>query len=157
MKAWNNIMYDWGCGFFSEFPVSGAPSDVAVYNNTIINSDMWGSTWAVTRRDVSSLSTTWFRILWIQLLLPGVLPLTYSATNLSQMRHRLQAALRNKTVTFVGAPNYHLGLADTNAKDQGTNLSADPVLAVVDDIDGSCADRARLGHRRRRAQRRPRR
>ena len=59
-----------------------------------------------------------------------------SATNLSQDATSPQVALRSKLVTFVGAPNYHLNAADVNAKDQGTDLSADPNLVVFDDIDG---------------------
>ena len=38
LRAWNNIMYDWGGGFFTEYPVTN-PSNVTLYNNTIINSD----------------------------------------------------------------------------------------------------------------------
>ena len=67
--------------------------------------------------------------------------LDYSSTNLSQDASAPAAAGGggapvNGVVAFVGAPDYHLNPGDTSAKDRGTNLSADPVLAVLDDIDG---------------------
>ena len=135
LKAWNNIMYDWGCGVISEFPVASGPSDVALYNNTIINSDNVGidlvghtsGTYRVVNNLVQDASGFNYDF-------GGTVD--YSAANLSQDATSPQAALRNKTVTFVGGADFHLSVADTNAKDQGTSLSADAVLAVVDDIDG---------------------
>ena len=60
----------------------------------------------------------------------------YSATNLSSDATSPQVALRSKTVSFVGAADFHLSPVDVEAKNQGTDLSADPVLAVLNDIDG---------------------
>ena len=138
LRAWNNIMYDWGSGFFSEYPVTN-PSNVTLYNNTIINSDDVGidlgghasGTYRLANNLVQDASG------FNYYFAAGVLPLTYSANNLSNDATSPDgAAFQNKTVTFVGAPNYHLSLADTSAKDQGASLAADPVLAVYDDIDG---------------------
>lgn len=46
---------------------------------------------------------------------------------------------QNQTVTFVDAANwdYHLGGADTNAKDQGTSLAADGAWPFTTDGDGA--------------------
>ena len=138
LKVWNNIMYDWGGGVFSEYPVSN-PSNVTIYNNTIINSDDVGidlgghasGTYRLANNLVQDSSG------FNYYFAGGVLPLTYSATNLSQDATSPDgAAFQNKTVTFVGAADFHLSAADVNAKDLGTNLSTDPVLAVLDDIDG---------------------
>ena len=40
VKAWNNIMYNWGAGFFQRIYLCS--SSVTLYNNTIINSDNVG-------------------------------------------------------------------------------------------------------------------
>jgi hypothetical protein len=133
LRAWNNVMYGWGSGIFSEFPVSN-PSNVTVYNNTIVGSDDAGiafaghasGTYRVANNLVQGAATNY----------SFGTALDYSATNLSQDATSPQVGLRSRTVAFVGAPNYHLSAADTMAKDQGTDLSADPVLAVYDDIDG---------------------
>jgi hypothetical protein len=133
LRAWNNVMYGWGSGIFSEYPVSN-PSNVTVYNNTVINSDNVGVSLAghasgayrVANNLVQGAATNYYFGTAVD----------YSATNLSQDATSPQVALRSRTVTFVGAPNYHLSAADTNAKDQGTNLGTDPVLAFFDDVDG---------------------
>jgi len=73
----------------------------------------------------------------INYLLGGV-TLDYSATNLSQDNNSPDVPFRNRTVSFVDAGNkdYHLAVGDTNAKDQGTNLSSDINLAFSDDFEG---------------------
>ena len=135
LKAWNNVMYNWGAGIHSEVPISN-PSDAIIYNNTIVNSDVVGirlaghasGTYRLANNVVQGLGTN-SNYEWTTL--------DYSATNLSRDASSPNgASFQNKTVTFVGAPNYHLAPGDINAKNLGTNLSADPVLAVLDDIDG---------------------
>jgi hypothetical protein len=46
--------------------------------------------------------------------------------------------LANRTFSFVDPPggDFHLTSGDAGARDQGTDLSADPDLAFSDDIDG---------------------
>ena len=137
LKAWNNIIYDFAAGFSSEWLTSGT---VVLYNNTIINPAYIGiypqGDAAVNFRLANNLiqgSSTWGNY-YLSDLVGGA---DYSATNLSEDDTSPQSALRNKTVTFVGAADFHLDSSDTNAKDQGTDLSSDPDLAFSDDIDGN--------------------
>jgi hypothetical protein len=136
VKAWNNIMYNWGAGFFCDY--ASTSSGVTLYNNTVINSDNVGidlgghasGSYRLANNLVQGAATNYF-------FAAGVLPLTYSATNLSQDATSPNgASFQNKTVTFVGATDFHLASSDTNAKDQGTSLSSDPSVAFSDDIDG---------------------
>jgi hypothetical protein len=55
--------------------------------------------------------------------------------NLSKDANSPDASYRSKTVTFVGAPDYHLGSSDTNAKDAGADLSG-VTEGFSTDIDG---------------------
>ena len=134
LKAWNNVIYDWGTGIKSEYALT--TDTVILYNNTIINNNIAGiqlvdhpaGTYRLANNLVQGAATNYGG--------PGMSNLDYSAGNLSQDTTSPQVPLRSKVVTFVGAPDYHLNVADANAKDQGTTLSADPFLAVFDDIDG---------------------
>ncbi len=134
VKAWNNIMYNWGAGFFSEYTSSS--SGVTLYNNTVVSSDNVGieldghasGSFRLANNLVQGAATNYY-------FAAGV-TLDYSATNLSQDATSPQTSLRNKTVSFAGAADYHLASGDTNAKDQGTSLSSDPNLPFSDDIDG---------------------
>ena len=135
VKAWNNIMYSWGAGFFHDYTSSS--SSVSLYNNTVVNSDNVGidfgghasGSYRLANNLVQGAATNFFFAAGVNL--------DYSATNLSQDATSPQPALRSKTVSFVDAGNkdYHLASGDTNAKDQGTTLSADSSLAFSDDID----------------------
>jgi hypothetical protein len=143
LQAWNNIMYGWGVGFSGEYIAAGG---YTAYNNTIIvgpgeyagfeiQADNAGATLALANNLVQGTGTS-----GNYSLLGGSTP-DYSSTNLSQDPTAPAAAggggaaLPGRTVTFVGAADYHLSLADTAAKDAGTNLASGPLLAVVDDVD----------------------
>ena len=145
LKVSNNILYKWGVGFMFGYTAS---AQVYFYNNTIVyDSTGWAGLWynfnnagvyfALANNIVQGTGTQSGGQDGFNYMAGGGNEIPdYAVTNLSSDATSPNAALQNKTVTFVGAPNYHLGPADTNAKDQGTNLSADPVLAIVDDIDG---------------------
>ena len=137
LKAWNNIIYGFGSGIASEYINFGGT--YALYNNTIPNYSDVG----IYFQGFAAGNYRWANNLvqglggqgnyrTADLQPPG---LDYSASNLSQDNTSPNAAFQLKTVTFVGAPDYHLSPGDFNAKDQGTNLSSDPVLAVFDDVD----------------------
>jgi len=134
LKAWNNIMYNWGAGFFHEW--TAGTSNVTLYNNTIVNSDNVGieldghgsGSFRLANNLVQGAATNYY--------FAGGVTLAYSQTNLSQDNTSPQVALQGKTVSFVGAADFHLASSDTNAMNQGTNLSSDPNLAFSDDIDG---------------------
>ena len=137
LKAWNNLIYGWGAGFFIEY--SNQTTNVALYSNTVVGNDdsgieldgHAGGTYRLANNLVVGTTVDDYY------LAAGVLPLTYSATNVSADGSSPNgAAFQNQTVTFVGAPNYHLGASDSAARDRGTPLQSDPVLAVLDDIDG---------------------
>ncbi len=61
-----------------------------------------------------------------------------SGTNISEDATSPDTAYRNKIIHFVDETNndFHLANTDTNARNQGTDLSADANLALADDIDG---------------------
>ena len=136
VKAWNNVIDDWGSGFFIEWTTN--TTNVTLYNNTVVNSDDVGielddhasGTYRLVNNLVQDLSG------FNYYFSGGIASVDYSANNLSQDASSPDAAFRNKAVTFVGAADFHLSPADVNARNLGTSLSADPVLAVVDDIDG---------------------
>ena len=139
VKAWNNVMYNWPMGFSGEFIAAGG---YTLYNNTVIVGGAGDAGGFIIQADAANTYVAIANNL-VQgsgvrgnYSFPGGDPSDYSATNLSQDATSPQVALRSKTVTFVGAPNYHLSPTDPSAKDQGTNLSADLALPVSDDIDG---------------------
>ena len=137
LKAWNNIIDNWGDGVYQE-QTSGF-SSVTLYNNTIVNSDDAGinlgghgsGSYRLANNLVQDLSGYNYYV---------VGSLAYSSTNLSQDGTAPAAAggggapLINKTVTFAGAADFHT--SDTDSMDQGTDLSSDGTLAFSDDIDG---------------------
>ncbi len=137
LKVWNNIVYDFGGGIVIEW-LAGT-NNFAIYNNTIINSDAVGI-------EFDDHSSGYFRIAnnlvqdssgYNYYFAGGAGSIDYSATNLSQDDTSPDgASFQNKTVTFAGAADFHLDSSDTNAKDQGTDLSSDPNLSFSDDIDG---------------------
>jgi hypothetical protein len=137
VKAWNNIIYNWGSGFISDYATS---SSVTLYNNTIVNPDnvgieIAGHASGTYRLANNLVQGTPSRVNYY--FAAGVLPLTYSATNLSKDATSPDgASFQNKTVTFVGAADFHLASNDGNAMEQGTDLSADANVAFSDDIDG---------------------
>ena len=135
VKAWNNIMYGWGSGFTQDWISSGGAS---LYNNTIINSVARGISLGGDNVGTYRLANNLVQGLNPNYVIDVGITLDYSATNLSQDATSPQVALRNKTVSFVDADNrnYHLAIGDTNAEDQGTDLSSDANLAFSDDIDG---------------------
>ena len=132
LKAWNNVIYDWGSGIRSEY--STTSNTVILYNNTLVNNSAVGFLLLGHAAGAYRLANNLVQGAATNYSITG--GLTYSATNLSQDPTSPNAVLQNRTVTFVGAPNFHLSPADINAKDTGTNISADPVLAFFDDIDG---------------------
>jgi len=151
VKAWNNVMYDWGSGYYTVYMTTGQCTafpacGVTLYNNTIVNGVQRGIS-------VSGVAAGNYRLAnnlvqgasaganyWLDM---DDFVVDYSATNLSQDATKAcgscpTANLTNKTISFVDAGNkdFHLAPSDTNAKDQGTSLSSDPSLAFSDDIDG---------------------
>ena len=115
LKAWNNVIYDWGSGIRSEF--STTTNTVVLYNNTLVNNSATGIFLLGHAAGAYRLANN---------LVQGATPnysitggLAYSATNLSQDTTSPNVVLQNRTVTFVGAPNFHLSPADINAKDTG--------------------------------------
>jgi hypothetical protein len=148
VKAWNNIIYDWGSGYYTVYMTSGQCTTfpacgVTLYNNTIVGSVVRGisvsgvaqGNYRLANNLVQGASTG--ANYWLDM---DNFIVDYSATNLSQDATKAcgscpTAELTNKTVSFVGAADFHLASSDTNAKNQGTNLSSDPNLAFSDDID----------------------
>jgi hypothetical protein len=136
LYAWNNIIYDFGAGYSSEYLNTGT---VVLYNNTIINPDYIGiypqGASAVNFRMANNLvqGSSTYGNYYLSDLQGGA---DYSAGNLSQDATSPEVALRDKTVSFVGAADFHLASSDTNAKDQGTSLSSDPNLPFSVDIEG---------------------
>ena len=61
-----------------------------------------------------------------------------TGNNISQDATSPNVAYRNKTVSFIdsGNKNFHIANLDTNARNQGADLSADPNLPFNRDIDG---------------------
>ena len=144
LKAWNNIIYGFGSGIAGEY--INTSGTYVLYNNTIANYVDVGIYFQGTNVGVYRWANNLVQgtggwggnYYTADLQAPG---LDYSSTNLSQDASAPAAvggggAPVNGVVAFVGAPDYHLSPGDTSAKDRGTNLSADPNLAVFDDIDG---------------------
>ena len=144
LKAWNNIIYGFGSGIAGEY--INTSGTYVLYNNTIANYVDVGIYFQGTNVGVYRWANNLVQgtggwggnYYTTDLQAPG---LDYSSTNLSQDASAPAAvggggAPVNGVVAFVGAPDYHLSPGDTSAKDRGTNLSADPNLAVYDDIDG---------------------
>ena len=143
LEAWNNLIYGFGSGIASEY--INTTGTYALYNNTVANYTGYGIYFQGAAAGVYRWANNLvqgtggggnYRAADLQA--PG---LDYSSTNLSEDASAPAAvggggAPVNGVVAFVGAPDYHLSPGDTSAKDRGTNLSADPVLAVYDDIDG---------------------
>ena len=86
------------------------------------------TTWSKAQEESGNYYTADLASAWSGLFLNEPLARRFRSCS----RGRGRGTGSNEMVTFVGAPDYHLSLGDTNAKDQGTNLSADPDLAVLE-------------------------
>jgi len=151
VKAWNNIMYDWGSGYYMVYMTAGQCTTypecgVTLYNNTIVNgvqrgisvSGVAAGNYRLANNLVQGASTGANYFLDMDDFI-----IDYSATNLSLDATKgcgscPTAELTNKTVSFVDAANkdFRLSYADDSAQNYGTNLSSDPNLAFTDDING---------------------
>lgn len=139
IKIWNNIVYDFHRGIKGKVDTAGVT--VLIYNNTIIDSEFQGinfsgypddeATFKLKNNLVQGSNTNYSLDL-------GSNVTTEYVDNLSEDNTSPNTEHRNKTVTFVDEANddFHLASSDSNAKDQGTDLSSDPNLAFSDDIDG---------------------
>ena len=132
VKVYNNIIYNFGSGITYDY---GEPTDGAIYNNTVIDSDSTGI-WLVgsiannnlyVKNNLVQGTATNYNLIYIQ----------GSSNNLSEDATSMDASYRNKTVAFIDSANkdFHLASSDTSAKDSGVDLSADVYLSFSDDID----------------------
>jgi hypothetical protein len=135
VKVWNNIIYDWGSGFTQDYINSGG---ITLYNNTIVDSVVYGVNVGGDNAGVYRLANNLIQGVNTNYNIDGGTTLDYSATNLSQDATSPEVALRSKTVSFEDAAgkDFHLASDDTNAMDQGTDLSGDSNLSFSDDVDG---------------------
>lgn len=134
VRIWNNIIYDWdgsgGQGIHAE--TSGA-TKAYCYNNTIIDCEIGmltaGGNDIIAKNNIVQGSTTGYS---------GTFD-GNSTNNLSDHDDSPGSNPQNsKTLTFADAANddFHLDSGDSDAIDQGVDLSADANLAFSDDIDG---------------------
>ena len=129
LKIWNNIFYN-----FDNYGIylSSAVGSFYVYNNTVHNCGVGynGSSVFTAKNNITQDCTTGF-----------------SGTFDSTSTHNLSddATYASSTADFVNTnvifvdeanDNFHLSGADTGARNQGVDLSADSNLAFSDDIDG---------------------
>jgi hypothetical protein len=135
--VFNNIIYDWNntnnYGIYSDVMT---PSIAYVYNNTVYNSyyGFWGGgPDTVAKNNLANNNTVDYSV-------SGGNFNSSSTNNLSKdaTAPAYGVYYRNKNVMFKDAANFdfHLLPADTAAKDRGANLSSDPYLIVIYDIDG---------------------
>ncbi len=137
MKAWNNVIYDWGGGANLVIGIAPDDTDFTFYlsNNTIVDcrrgiDGLQGTVIAKNNLVYNSTNANYFG--------------TFSAASTNNLSGPAMAGApganpRNATaVTFVNqaGDDFHLQTSDTGAKDFGLNLSFDPNLAFTGDIDG---------------------
>lgn len=132
VKVYNNIIYNFGSGITYDYGGPG-PTDGAIYNNTVIDSDSAGI-WLVgannnlyVKNNLVQGTATNYNLIDIQ----GV------SNNLSEDASAPGTAYDNKVVLFVDetGDDFHLSVSDTSAKDFGADLSSDSSLSFSDDID----------------------
>lgn len=134
LKAWNNIIY----GFNSPDDSAGIlfqGYNAYLYNNTIFNSNhgyyRYSSGNVIAKNNIAYNNADNYT---------G----SFSATSTNNLSGPNQSdapganARQNAIVSFysTSTSNFHLLASDINAKDHGTDLSADPYLPFNADIDG---------------------
>lgn len=137
VKIWNNIFYDGNnAGIFFNFDNAG--QIFIIYNNTIVDctgegiliKHNVGDVSLYLKNNICQGNTTDYDI--------TTFTTRSYLTNISEDTTSPNASYRSKVVTFEneGSDDFHLGAGDTEAKDNGTDLSGDGQLAFSDDIDG---------------------
>lgn len=136
IKIWNNLFYNGRNGIFHNFGDSG--NTYIVYNNTLVDVEVYGIRITDSVGDVTLyLKNNLVQGTDTNYNVTSFTSLT-TANNLSEDTTSPDASYRSKVVTFEneGADDFHLGSGDTEAKNNGVDLSADGQLAFSDDIDG---------------------
>ncbi len=130
-NIWNNMVYGWNTSGSSAIAMGGS-APAYVYNNTL-----YGNYTGFSNSDASSTIQN--------VIANGDSYADYSGTftssstdNISQDATSPNSLLRNETVAFVATStqNFHLSSSDTSARGNGVNLTYDPYLQPVTDIDG---------------------
>ncbi len=134
VRVWDNVVYDYrGTTMNAGLDFRDGGYTVYAYNNTVqgCNRGIWRAAGAVVaKNDLVQNCNNGFN---------GTFD-PASDYNLSNLAGDAPGpnSRNSTTVAFVDAvgDDFHLSPADTGAQRWGTDLSADPGLAVVDDIDG---------------------
>lgn len=136
VKIWNNLIYDGRNGIHHNSGDSG--NTYIFYNNTLVDVTFAGIRITDAIGDVTLyLKNNLVQGTDINYNISSFTSLT-TANNLSEDATSPDSSYRSKVVTFEneGADDFHLGSGDTEAKENGADLSSDPQLAFSDDIDG---------------------
>jgi hypothetical protein len=138
VKIWNNLFYDGRYGIRHSFGSAG--NTYIVYNNTVVDVEAIGIQFSDSVGDVTLyLKNNLVQGTDTNYTVSSFTSFTHS-NNLSEDATSPDATYRSKVVTFEneGADDFHLGSGDTEARDNGTDLSTDPdgQLSFSDDIDG---------------------
>jgi hypothetical protein len=140
-KIWNNLVYGWIGGSGSRGIMfnsgNGYEKNWYIYNNTVYNSGsgifVGGSGTHIAKNNIAQSCTDGYS---------GSVFDSSSDYNISDLANDAPSPSYRPNlatdVTFVDEPNddFHLASTDTEAKDAGTNLSADADLPFSTDIDG---------------------
>ena len=140
IKFYNNIAYDWvnGANTMNGFRVSGLLT-AYIYNNTFINIYSYGfnggSGTVIAKNNITQNCPDGFFSTFHA-------SSDYNISDIEGDTTGISSSYREGLVTDVSfvdedGDDFHLSVSDTSAKDQGTDLSADPNLAFTDDIDGN--------------------
>jgi hypothetical protein len=132
LKIWNNVIYDVGEPGYTAGIQTGAGT-AYIYNNTIVGvisgfAIRAGGTVIVKNNLTESPGDDFYGSF-------------YLGSNFNASSDDTAPGLnsrRNQTFTFVNrvAHDFHLAAADAGARNFGTDLSGDPFLPLLDDIDG---------------------
>lgn len=143
----NNIIY----GHENGIILNGGTSTGNVYhilNNTVVTNStgIYGISLNRTSAGTINFKNNLIQGPGINYFVTGTTSALNTATNLTFDSTSPQATLRNKTVIFRAANDYHLAKADVEARDKGTNISdraydttgsyggGDTVLSDIDDL-----------------------
>ena len=129
-KISNTLVYGWGYGFYEQ-----QSAGAEIYNVTIV--DCTTGIYAEANAGVNAKNvlikggTTNFSLSATGNTVSYCASSDATADDIGGTGNRV-----NQTFTFVGTDNYHLASNDAGARNYGTDLSADSLLAFSDDIDG---------------------
>jgi chitodextrinase len=136
VKVWNNIFYDGRNGIYHNYGDAG--NTYIIYNNTLVDvenkgiyvTDSVGDVALYLKNNIVQGTDTNYNF-------TSFTNFTHS-NNLSEDATSPDTSYQSKAVTFADEANddFHLASGDTEAKDNGTDLSADAQLSFSDDIDG---------------------